>query len=83
MQLCPDRVPAFAISEIALLASLTSADKGVAQLAAQSLRVIAQAERQANAPTNPGMSPEERSRRHPVYERMGDPNVIVVGKSDR
>ena len=60
--------------------SLVSADKGVAQLAAQNLRFIAQAERQPNAPINPGMSLDERSRRHPIYEKMGDPNIVVVGK---
>jgi hypothetical protein len=60
--------------------SLMSADKGVSQLAAQSLRIIAQAERQPDTPVNSGMSEEERSRRHPVYDRMGDPNIVVFGK---
>jgi hypothetical protein len=60
--------------------SLMSADKSLAHLAAQCLRFIAHAERQADAPVNLGMSLEERTRRHPVYERMGDPNVIVIGK---
>jgi hypothetical protein len=80
IQLYPDRVDAFALAEIALLVSLTSADKGVAQLAAQSLRAIAQAERQSDAPINHAMSQEERSRRHPVYEKMGDPSIVVFGK---
>ena len=80
IQLHPDRVDAFALAEIALLVSLTSADKGVAQLAAQSLRAIAQAERQSDAPINHAMSQEERSRRHPVYEKMGDPSIVVFGK---
>jgi hypothetical protein len=82
IQLYPDRVTAFALSEIALLVSLMSADKDVCQLGAQGLRFLAQAERQTGAPINPGMSEEERSRRHPVYEQMGDPIVVVVGKSN-
>jgi len=82
MQLCPDRVPSFAISEIALLVSLMSADKSLAHLAAQCLRLMAHAERQPDAPVNLGMSLEERTRRHPVYERMGDPNVIVIGNTN-
>lgn len=73
-------MPAFALAEIAFLVSLTSADKGVSQLAAQGLRHIAKAEQQPGSPNNPGVTMEERSRRHSIYEQIGDPNVIVVGK---
>jgi hypothetical protein len=83
IQLHPERVHAFALCEIALLVSLMSADKGVSQLAAQSLRIIAEAERHPDAPIHSGMSTEERCRRHPVYERLGDPNVVVVGESNK
>lgn len=79
IQLHSDRVPAFALAEIAFLVSLTSADKGVSQLAAQGLRCIAQAECQGG-PVNSGVPEEERSKRHAVYEQLGDPNVVVVGE---
>ncbi|KAF7975643.1 hypothetical protein HWV62_9093 [Athelia sp. TMB] len=71
------RVPAFALSEVVLLVSLTSVDKGVAHLAAQALRYIAIAEMQADAPSNPGIAEEDRRQRHSVYTQLGDPNVIV------
>lgn len=79
IQTSPERVPAFAMAEIAFLVSLTSSDKGVSQLAAQGLRSIARAE-QSGGPTNAGISDEERSRRHPIYEEIGDPSVIVVSE---
>lgn len=74
------RVPAFALAEIAFLASLTSVNSEVSQLAAQGLRCIAQAERHPNAPVNPRLTEEERSKRNPIYEQLGDPSVVIVGK---
>lgn len=52
----------------------------VSQLAAQGLRLIAQAERHPDAPVNMGLTEEERSKRNPIYEQLGDPSVVVVGK---
>lgn len=79
MQFDEDRVPAFAMCEIAFLVSLTSVSSDVSQLAAQGLRLIAQAERQPGAPVNHGLTEEERSKRNPIYEQLGDPSVIIVG----
>jgi hypothetical protein len=79
MQFDKDRVPAFAMCEIAFLVSLTSVSSDVSQLAAQGLRLIAQAERQPGAPVNHGLTEEERSKRNPIYEQLGDPSVIIVG----
>ncbi|KAF9238786.1 hypothetical protein BU15DRAFT_88233 [Melanogaster broomeanus] len=80
LQLSPSRVPAFALSEISFLVSLTSVNSGVSQLAAQGLRLIAQAERHPDAPVNTGLAEEERSKRNPIYEQLGDPSVVVVGR---
>ncbi|KAG0709913.1 hypothetical protein DFH29DRAFT_1012634 [Suillus ampliporus] len=80
VQFSEARVPAFAISEIAFLVSLTSVSSDVSQLAAQGLRLIAQAERQPGAPVNHGLTEEERSKRNPIYEQLGDPSVIIVGR---
>ncbi|KAF8450670.1 hypothetical protein L210DRAFT_3520995 [Boletus edulis BED1] len=80
LQFNPDRVPAFALSEISFLVSLTSVNSEVSQLAAQGLRLIAQAERHPDAPVNMGLTEEERSKRNPIYEQLGDPSVIVVGR---
>ncbi|EGO02251.1 hypothetical protein SERLA73DRAFT_166724 [Serpula lacrymans var. lacrymans S7.3] len=80
LQLSEDRVSAFAMAEIAFLVSLTSTSNDVSQLAAQSLRLIAQAERQPGAPVNRGLTEEDRSKRNPIYEQLGDPSVVVVGR---
>ncbi|EIW76207.1 hypothetical protein CONPUDRAFT_64047 [Coniophora puteana RWD-64-598 SS2] len=79
IQLTQDRVYAFAMAEIAFLVSLTSASSDVTQLAAQGLRMIAQAERQPGAPVNNGFTEEDRSRRLPIYEQLGDPHIVIVG----
>jgi hypothetical protein len=72
-------VPAFAVAEIAFLIYLTSADNYVSQLAAKGLRVLSHAERQPDAPVNKTVTDEERSKRNPIYEQLGDPKVMVVG----
>lgn len=79
-QLDAKRVPAFAMSEIAFMISLTSSDTAVCQAAAQGLRALAQAQRVPGAPVNPGVSEEDRSKRNPVFEQLGDPKVAVVGE---
>ncbi|EIN11059.1 hypothetical protein PUNSTDRAFT_51619 [Punctularia strigosozonata HHB-11173 SS5] len=80
IQFSPERIPAFAIAEIALLVSLTSADANVSSTAASGLRLLAQAESQQDAPLNDAMSPEERSKRFPIYAQLGDPRQIIVGR---
>ncbi|KAH7916805.1 hypothetical protein BJ138DRAFT_1121610 [Hygrophoropsis aurantiaca] len=80
IQICDDRVPAFAMAEIAFLVSLTSVNSDVSQLAAQGLRLIALADRQSGAPTKDELTEEDRSKRNPIYEQLGDPSVIIVGR---
>ncbi|KAG5648701.1 hypothetical protein DXG03_000048 [Asterophora parasitica] len=80
IQTDPARVSAFALAEIALLVALTSADSNVSQLAAKGLRFLANAERQPGAPVNQTVSDEDRSKRNPIYEQLGDPKVMVVGR---
>ncbi|KAI6003613.1 hypothetical protein EDD15DRAFT_2567619 [Pisolithus albus] len=80
VQFSTQRLPAFALTEIAFLVSLTSANSEVSQLAAQGLRSIAQAERHPKAPINTGLTEEERSKRNPIYEQLGDPGVVIVGR---
>ncbi|TDL29911.1 hypothetical protein BD410DRAFT_780416, partial [Rickenella mellea] len=79
-RLAPDRIPAVAVAELAFLVSLTSADNGVSTMATKGLRGIAILERHPNAPINPGLSEEERLMRHPIYEQLGDPKVMAVGR---
>jgi hypothetical protein len=38
------------------------------------------AERQHDAPENTIHTEEELSKRNPIYEQLGDPNVTVIGK---
>ncbi|KAI0089247.1 hypothetical protein BDY19DRAFT_1089227 [Irpex rosettiformis] len=80
IQLTPERVGAFAIAEIAFLVSLTSADRTVSATSAQCLRLIAGAERQRGSPPAHLISEEEKARRYPVYEQLGDPKALVLGR---
>ncbi|CAA7259350.1 unnamed protein product [Cyclocybe aegerita] len=80
VQVDPRRIPAFGLAEIAFLVALTSADNGISQLAAKGLRLLAYAERQQSAPINMTITDEERSKRNPVYEQLGDPRITVVGR---
>jgi hypothetical protein len=66
--------------EIAAAVSLTSADLQISRLAAHTLRVIAMAERLPGAPVNTRMPEEERGKRYPIYEQIGDPKVRVTGR---
>ncbi|TFY54349.1 hypothetical protein EVJ58_g8920 [Rhodofomes roseus] len=75
-----DRVSAFAVAEIAFLVALTSADANVTLTAAHCLRLLAQAETAPDAPSSNTHSEDERVKRYPIYEQLGDPKVLVVGR---
>lgn len=81
IQLTTGRLPSFAIAEIAFLVSLTSADANVTLTAAHCLRLLAQAETSPDAPVTKSMSEEERVKRYPIYEQLGDPRIMVIGSS--
>jgi hypothetical protein len=70
--------PVFAMAEIGLLITLTSADNEVTKLAAHGLRMIAHAERQHEGTEN-ARSGEDTSKRNLIYEQLGDPNVTIIG----
>ncbi|KAF9067659.1 hypothetical protein BDP27DRAFT_1225535 [Rhodocollybia butyracea] len=76
----PAHVPPMIIAEIALLASLPSADLVVSHTAAKGLRLLVHIERQVDAPNNPTISEEDKSKRYPVYDRLGDPKVLIIGR---
>ncbi|KAJ3719315.1 hypothetical protein C8R42DRAFT_777357 [Lentinula raphanica] len=76
----PSRVPPMILAEIALLVSLPSSDSIVSHTAAKGLRLIAHIESQTDAPSNPTITEEDKSKRYPVYDRMGDPKVLIVGR---
>lgn len=67
------------MSEISFLVALTSADNSISQLAAKGLRLVSHAERQPGAPLNPTVSEDDRSKKYPIYEQLGDPRITVVG----
>src|SRR5258707_13038524 len=69
------------LSEVSFLVALTSSDNNISELAAQGLRLISHAERLPGSPVNPYISDEDKSKRNPIYEQLGDPNVTVAGKS--
>ncbi|KAF5371189.1 hypothetical protein D9758_004214 [Tetrapyrgos nigripes] len=75
-----DRVPAFMLAEIALLVSLPSADNDISHVAAQGLRLLTHLENQVDAPVNNIISEDDKGKRYPVYDRLGDPKVMVVGR---
>ncbi|KIL70462.1 hypothetical protein M378DRAFT_1044573 [Amanita muscaria Koide BX008] len=72
------RLPALAMSEMAFIISLTSIETGISQLSARSLRLLAHIERQPDfpKPTNP----KDIEHRLAMYERLGDPKIMVVGR---
>ncbi|KAJ6540091.1 hypothetical protein B0H10DRAFT_2170598 [Mycena sp. CBHHK59/15] len=74
------RTPAFVLVEIALLVTLTSEDTNVSYLAAKGLRHLAYLESVPGAPPAPVVDDELRSKRHLVYEQLGDPRVLIVGR---
>jgi len=81
IQIDPRRIPGFALSEVAFLVALTSADNNMSQLAAKGLRLLSHVERQSDAPVNPSITESDRSKRNPIYEQLGDPRVTVAGNS--
>jgi hypothetical protein len=80
VQLTPERVPAFAIAEIAFMVTLTSAERTASAIAAQCLRLIAGAERQKGSVPTHLITEEEKAKRYPVYEQLGDPKALVLGR---
>ena len=52
----------------------------VSLTAAHCLRLIAEVERAPNVPLNEKMSEEDRAKRYPIYDQIGDPKVPVVGR---
>ncbi len=79
IQFTPERAPAFAIAEIALLVTLTSADRVVSATASHCLRLIAAAERQKGGAPTHLISDEEKGKRYPVYEQLGNAKALVLG----
>jgi neurofibromin 1 len=75
----PARTPAFVLLEVALLVTLTSADTHVSYVAAKCLRHLAYLESVPGAPPAPIDDDELLSKRHLVYEQLGDPRVMIVG----
>ena len=71
---------AFTILEIACLVSLTSLNVNVSLTAAHCLRLIAEVERFPDVPLNQRMSEEDRAKRYPIYDQIGDPKVPVLGR---
>ncbi|EKM59988.1 uncharacterized protein PHACADRAFT_115378 [Phanerochaete carnosa HHB-10118-sp] len=80
IQLTPERVPAFAIAEIAFMVTLTSAERQTSWMAAQCLRIIAGAERQKGGAPPHFTTEEEKVKRYPVFEQLGDPKAQPLGR---
>lgn len=80
VQLDAARSPALVLAEIALLVTLTSEDSTVSFLASKGLRHIAYLEGVPGAPPPPVVDDELLSKRHLVYEQLGDPRVVIVGR---
>ncbi|KAI5118442.1 hypothetical protein M0805_000576 [Coniferiporia weirii] len=73
------RLPAVVVAEAAFLVTLTSTDTIVSSLAAKGLREIAIAECMPN-PRRLIEETDEEAKRYPLYEQLGDPSVVVVGR---
>jgi hypothetical protein len=71
------RSPALVLAEIALLVALSSEDSAISNVAAKGLRCIAFLEGLPGGP--PVVDDDLLSKRHLVYEQLGDPRVVIVG----
>lgn len=80
LRIVPSRIYAFAMAEIAFLVSLCSADGVVSLTACNCLRLMAEAERQPDAPQPSEANEDEVLKRHPIYEQLGDPKVSMIGE---
>ncbi|KAI0677196.1 hypothetical protein C8Q78DRAFT_1180405 [Trametes maxima] len=80
LHILPSRASALALSEIAFLVSLCSADGVVSLTACNCLRLLTQAERHPETPPYAEGDEEEAITRHPVYEQLGDPKVSMIGR---
>ncbi|KAJ2930404.1 hypothetical protein H1R20_g6694, partial [Candolleomyces eurysporus] len=76
----PYRIPAVILGEIALMAALPSANVDMSHLAAKGLRLISLMDSLPNAPISVLLSEEETSKRNFIYEQLGDPNVVLIGR---
>ncbi|KAJ7055100.1 hypothetical protein C8F01DRAFT_470816 [Mycena amicta] len=74
------RAPALVLVEISLLVTLTTESTPIAQVAAKGLRTLAKLEARPDAPPPPALDEDLISKRHLVYEQLGDPRVVVVGR---
>ncbi|KAH8096624.1 hypothetical protein BXZ70DRAFT_945419 [Cristinia sonorae] len=76
-----EKIPSLALAEIAFLVSVTSADRTVSSMACKGLRLIALAERQRASPSYATLDDEERVKRYPVYEQLGnDQKGALLGR---
>lgn len=48
-------------------------------MAAHCLRLLAQVQTAPDTPAIDGVNEDERAKRYPIYEQLGDPKVTVVG----
>ena len=78
-------MPAFHFAEIVLLVSLTSVSNKVAVAAAQCLRVLASAERQASSEHKAKTQAEygEGGISRSLYDQLGDPQIMLLGEGLR
>ncbi|KAL5507799.1 IRA2 [Sanghuangporus vaninii] len=73
------RLPEIIVAEVAFLVTLTSTDTAVSTIAAKGLREIAIAECLPNSRRLFEES-DEAAKRYPLYEQLGDPSVLIVGR---
>ncbi|KAF7335246.1 hypothetical protein MSAN_02335100 [Mycena sanguinolenta] len=71
-------ISSLVLVELALLVTLASESANVSQLAARGLRYVAYIEGLPGA--TPVMDGDLASKRHLVYEQLGDPRVLYVGR---
>ena len=77
IQLDPSRLAAFMLAEVSFLVALASLDNAISQAAAKGLRLISYAERMPGAPVNPYINDDDKSKRNPIYEQLGDPGAPI------
>ncbi|KAJ7821199.1 hypothetical protein B0H14DRAFT_2831907 [Mycena olivaceomarginata] len=76
----PNLKSSLLLVELSLLVTIASEDNNVSQMAARSLRYLAFLESAPGAEAAPVADDDLVSKRHLVYEQMGDPRVLIVGR---
>lgn len=71
------------LAEVSFLVALASLEDNISKAAAKGLRLISYAERMPGAPVNLYINDDDKPKRNPVYEQLGDPGAPIGRHCDK